>query len=96
MLRLLNAAWSRKRRIAGLLTWIVFAAIASAEYLPTCKLDEKFPVVKGRWVKTKERSTGNVGYDEADCPSYVHLTDCLRQSRDTPKTLAEYRYGIRC
>ena len=95
MLRLAETVPSQNSHIVKLSILLLCCAAASAKLLPPCKLDERFPVVRGTWVKTTEMSKSNGGYAEADCPDYVHLTDCMRQSKDALKTLAEYRYVTR-
>lgn len=96
MLRLSKAAQLlTKRHIVKTLVVILIAALASAQHLAPCKLNARFSAVRGRWVKTRDAGSSG-GYDEATCPDYVHLSDCLRQSRDRRKTLAEYRYVTRC
>ena len=96
MLRLADAARSSpKWHIVEFLIFLHIAALASAQHLAPCKLNDRFPDVRGRWVKTRNIGSSG-GYDEAICPDFVHLTDCLRQSRDRQKTLAEYRYVTRC
>lgn len=78
--------------------WIVMkgvvhliAALASAQYdLPPCELTKRFPKVRGTWVEARDTDS-TAGYDEATCPDFVYLTDCLRQSKDRQHTLVKYR-----
>ena len=96
MLRLSEAAYIlSKWTIVKLLILVPIAALAPAQHLAPCELNDRFPDVRGRWVKTRGIASSG-GYDEAICPDFVHLTDCLRQSKDRRKTLAEYRYVTRC
>lgn len=81
--------------IATLLLLLCSAALTAAQHSETCKLDDRFPDIRGRWIKTRDVARIG-GYDEATCPEYVHLTNCIRQSKDRPKTLEEYRYVTRC
>ena len=55
-----------------------------------CRLHGRLPEVNGRWVQTMQVVRAG-GYAEANCPDFVHVTDCLRQSGNPAKTAAEYR-----
>ncbi len=95
MPRLLTATKILHWHIAILSLSLSNSALTVAQSSARCKLDDRFPDIKGRWIKTRDVARIG-GYDEAICPEYVHLTDCMRQSRDRPKTLEEYRYVTRC
>ena len=95
MLSLPTAASLLHWRIATLSLLIRSAVLTAAQHSADCKLDDRFPDIRGRWIKTQDVARIG-GYDEAACPGYVHLTDCMRQSKDISKTLEEYRYVARC
>ena len=67
----------------------IFASTLATSSKP-CRLHERLPEVNGRWIQTKEVVRAG-GYAEANCPEFVHVTDCLRQSGNPAKTAAEYR-----
>lgn len=83
-----------KRNVERAFLFLLYAAVVSAKTLAPCKFIDSFQDVRGKWIKTRDLETIG-GYDEEICPDFVHVTDCLRQSRDVPKTLAEYRYVTR-
>ena len=74
---------------------MIGAGLTAAQHSADCKLNDRFPDIRGRWIKTQGVARIG-GYDEATCPEYVHLTDCMRQSKDIAETLEEYRYVTRC
>ncbi len=48
--------------------------------------------IEGHWEELRsDQGLGN--YSEYQCPDFVHLTDCFRQSMDSARTEAEYRSG---
>ena len=51
---------------------------------------QQFPDITGAWHAAQEGADA-----EQNCPSFVHLTDCMRQSKDPRKTQAEYSYQYR-
>ena len=90
MLMSLDAGHAKRRMV--LLVILVFSVkLVAAKTLNSCKLDGRFPDVRGQWIETA-RAARTRGYDEMRCPQFVHVSDCLRQSKDTSKTEAEHRY----
>ena len=90
MLILLDAGHAKRRMV--ILVILVFSVkLVAAKTLNSCKLDGRFPDVRGQWIETA-RAARTRGYDEMRCPQFVHVSDCLRQSKDTSKTEAEHRY----
>ena len=67
----------------------IFASTSAISSKP-CRLHERLLEVNGRWAQTREVVRAG-GYSEANCPEFVHVTDCLRQSGNPAKTAAEYR-----
>lgn len=90
MLMSLDTGHAKSRMV--LLVILVFSVkLVAGKTLNSCKLDGRFPAVRGQWIETA-RAARIRGYDETKCPQFVHVSDCLRQSTDTSKTEAEYRY----
>lgn len=64
---------------------LLFALIKGSDAIQCHLTDVRIPLVQGDW-----KPGARPKYNEHDCPDFVHLSACLRQSANLSKPLIEY------